>query len=389
MSLDFAQILDPYPLSQFLEIYWERDVLHIARDAVEFYAPLMTRGDVERLLVSGRRGSADTRLSLRGMRVGAEHYTDADGTSMPAVYKLYAGGASIILNGIQSRHDGVRELGRSIEQALEFPASTNLYATPPSSRGFDTHFDRHEVFVLQIHGTKRWRIFDRGIELPLHALDEQLAPPAMSDATPRRELELRPGDLLYLPRGVRHDACTDDGGASIHLSIGVLTTTFHDLLLAAVSAVAVADVELRRSLPPGYLSSGPTDSLRERAGALLARVADAAPFDAAWRRLAGAYKGSNPALDDHLARLDRLAELTLTSVLRRRQQVFPVVGVDGDRAHIRFAGAHVFAPVAWLPALMFVAEHASFALGALPQLDDDARLALAHRLITEGLLTPA
>src|SRR5690606_30745042 len=89
MSLNFAEILAPHGISGFLADFWEREVLHIRRDAPDFYARLMTRGDVERLLLSGRRGAADTRLSMRGLRVGAEHYTDAEGSSMRAVYKLY------------------------------------------------------------------------------------------------------------------------------------------------------------------------------------------------------------------------------------------------------------------------------------------------------------
>ena len=36
----------------------------------------------------------------------------------------------------------------------------NAYITPPQNRGFDDHYDVHDVFVLQIEGTKRWIIHE-------------------------------------------------------------------------------------------------------------------------------------------------------------------------------------------------------------------------------------
>ncbi len=388
MTRSFQEILSPYPLSDFLARFWERDVLHIARDDRSFYDPVADRRDVEELLLSGRRGVEDVRLNDRGHRLSAERYTNDDGAHLPAIYREYAGGASIVLNGVQHRHRGIRELGHTIELALEFPTSVNLYATPPGCQGFDVHFDRHEVFVLQIAGRKRWRTYDRAVECPLHALDEQLrAPSAAGEA--RRELVLQPGDLLYLPRGVRHEACTLADERSVHLSIGVLTTTWFDLMVQALSAAAIDDVELRRSLPPGFLSEGPSLALEEGFQERVERFAAGASHRAAWERVASAYRGSCPTLEGHLGRLDKLGGLSLTSRLRRRQQVFPITGREGEgRAFIGFGGARVTAPATILPALEFVASTPAFAVGELPGLSDEGCLVLARRLITEGLLTP-
>ncbi|MEZ4381357.1 MAG: cupin domain-containing protein [Nannocystaceae bacterium] len=389
MTRTFHDLLAPHSLETFLARFWEREALHVARGDADFYASVLDRADVERLLYSGRRGVLDTRLNLRGRRVNAERYTDAEGSHLPAVYREYHAGASIILNGVQRRHDGVRELGHTIEAALEFPTSVNLYATPPGSQGFDVHFDRHEVFVLQIAGRKRWRIYDRAIECPLHALAEQLEAPAPVGA-PTQELVMEPGDLLYLPRGVRHEARTQADERSVHLSIGVLTTTWYDLLVEALAAAAIDDVELRRSLPAGFLSAGPSPALEQGLRDRVERLAAGATYAAAWRRLAAAYEGSCPTFDGHLGRLDALGGLALTSRLRRRQQVFPVAGLDREgHAYIAFAGARVTAPAPVLPALEFAATTAAFAVGELPGLSDEGCLVLARRLITEGLLTPA
>ena len=44
---------------------------------------------------------------------------------------------------------------------------TNLYLTPPNAQGFKTHYDSHDVFILQIHGKKKWRFYNTPIKLPL------------------------------------------------------------------------------------------------------------------------------------------------------------------------------------------------------------------------------
>ena len=43
----------------------------------------------------------------------------------------------------------------AIDRGDEFELQVNAYLTPPDSRGFNKHFDTHDVFVLQILGSDR------------------------------------------------------------------------------------------------------------------------------------------------------------------------------------------------------------------------------------------
>src|SRR3546814_15097281 len=63
---------------------------------------------------------------------------------------------------------------------------------------------------------------------------------------------MAPGDCLYLPRGFIHSAAAQEG-VSLHLTIGVLATTVHDLLRRVVDGTA-DDPTFRRALPPGHAS---------------------------------------------------------------------------------------------------------------------------------------
>ena len=72
----------------------------------------------------------------------------------------------------------------------------------------------------------------------------------------RQEFVLKPGDCAYVPRGLMHDAQTSGDKASLHITVGLITRTWADLMLEAVSEVALRSPELRRSLPVGFAQSG-------------------------------------------------------------------------------------------------------------------------------------
>ena len=66
------------------------------------------------------------------------------------------------------------------QRALRFYSSINMYVTPPSARGFDVHFDYEDVIIIQVHGSKRWRLWepDRKVgqlQLPLRS-DQRTLP---------------------------------------------------------------------------------------------------------------------------------------------------------------------------------------------------------------------
>ena len=85
----------------------------------------------------------------------------------------------------------------------------------------------HDVFVLQVSGTKRWRIHAPVWDAPLRDqpwTDRRAAVQRAAAEPPLIEAVLEPGDCLYLPRGFLH-AATALGGVSTHLTLGVHTWT--------------------------------------------------------------------------------------------------------------------------------------------------------------------
>ncbi len=118
-------------------------------------------------------------------------------------------------------------MANNLALALDQPVQVNAYLTPPGTKGLELHFDYHDVFVLQLDGRKRWRVWEplprtrqpvrRGPAVPMPTFDEL--------GEPLFDLTLHAGDCLYLPRGFPHAAETVEA-ASSHLTIGVMALTW-------------------------------------------------------------------------------------------------------------------------------------------------------------------
>jgi Cupin superfamily protein len=76
------------------------------------------------------------------------------------VYELFRGGATIVLQSLHRFWPPLARLGHDLEVGLTHPVQVNAYVTPPASRGLGGHHDEHDVFVLQVHGAKRWEVRD-------------------------------------------------------------------------------------------------------------------------------------------------------------------------------------------------------------------------------------
>jgi ribosomal protein L16 Arg81 hydroxylase len=165
---------------------------------------------------------------------------------------------------------------RELQRYFGAHSQLNVYLTPPGERGFPPHFDTTDVFVVQCIGRKEWNIFEaysNGIDLPLPETDWD--PDRFAPSVPPRSITLSAGDVLYLPRGVMHEAfCTDR--ESMHLTISIVSLTVVDLMVRAFKAAAASDVELRRRVSWSVDSEGNALELEEATRQLRQRIIDVA-----------------------------------------------------------------------------------------------------------------
>ncbi len=197
------------------------------------------------------RDGATLPAQAHGRRAGVGHRTIDDVIQPNRVLELHDEGATVVLQGLQLTDPHLAKLSNNLALALDHPVQVNAYLSPPAARGLELHFDLHDVFVLQLEGAKRWRVWDplertrdpvRGMPRPAPLTFDELG-------EPRLDLTLRTGDCLYLPRGHPHAAETVEVG-SAHLTIGILAVVWQRALRAALDA-AVAEGAWRTSIVPG------------------------------------------------------------------------------------------------------------------------------------------
>lgn len=333
---------------------------------------LLTRADVEHLVGGTALRAPAFRVVRDGATLPASEVTRSarvgsrpiDDLIDPAkVTDLYADGATIVLQGLQRYWPPLTSFCRALARGLGHPVQANAYVTPASARGLGRHADPHHVFAVQTDGAKRWIV---------------------EGAAGSLDVDLHPGDCLYVPQGITHAAGTA-GSASIHIAVGVRAVTWADLVSDAVSA-AVERVG-REPLPMGWAAdTGATGAaLRERVDAVVAELAafdpDAAVAASARSRLAG-ERQPRTALAD-LLRLDDVDDAT---ALVRRCDATVEQAADG-RVALCFEGRDLRLPVAAAPAVHAVLSRRRFTVGDLAEhLTPGGRLALVRRLVREGLL---
>jgi hypothetical protein len=177
----------------------------------------------------------------------------ADQVADDKVLAQLAGGATLVLQALHRTWPPLIRFGSALAAELGHPVQINAYITPAENQGFAAHYDTHDVFVLQVSGSKRWTIHPPVIDdpLPTQTWEQRKSEvAARASEAPLIDTVLRPGDALYLPRGYLHSAVAQ-GELSIHLTVGVHPLTAYDLARELIAA-ATADRDLRRSLPLGF-----------------------------------------------------------------------------------------------------------------------------------------
>ncbi len=377
---------------------------------------LLTLDGVDELLsVRGLR-TPFLRMAKSGQTLAERRFTSGGGVGAgitdqvadDEVFRQFADGSTIVLQALHRNWPPVIAFAQDLAADLGHPVQVNAYITPPQSQGFAAHYDVHDVFILQLAGTKEWTVHAPVHRWPMRdepwdgfraAVEQRAAEDPLLSAV------LRPGDCLYLPRGFLHSAVAQ-GEVSAHLTLGVHTWTSLDVtrtLVDAAMASLTGSEAARAPLPLGVAVDDPTslgsalDDARERLLAALAQI----DGDAIARRLAGRWRGAQRAEPVRPVALATAArELHGGSPLRRRTHA-AIRRRARDDGSVRLLGRGVDVTVAGDDLLLLdrIPPTGDFTPASLTgddaagdgRRDDgvDAAVALCRRLMLAGVLLPA
>lgn len=248
-----AKILEPCAAEEFLASSWGANFRHVRGGAGKF-ARLMPWERLNEILRRHRLDFPRLRLVRDGESLPVSSYLRhiAGGRRKTPVPRLkpvelqghLREGATLVLDAVDELQEPVGELAAGLELFFREHVQVNLYAGWQTSRGFDLHWDDHDVFVLQVAGRKRWSVYG---ETRPHPLVEDIEKAAKPARPPLWEETLEDGDLLYIPRGWWHVA-VPLAEPTLHLTVGVHNRNGLDLLRWVAERMRASET-FRRDLP--------------------------------------------------------------------------------------------------------------------------------------------
>jgi ribosomal protein L16 Arg81 hydroxylase len=387
----------------FATRYWGRRPLLSRADALpRDFGDLLSPATVDELIAERGVRAPFIRMARHGDLLARECYLGPAGfgAEMPdqvdsaKVLAQFAGGATIVLQGLHRLWPPLIDFVRGMVDDIGHPTQANAYITPPGSRGFDAHYDVHDVFVLQVSGQKRWIVHEPVHDDPLPSqpwTDHRAAITARADGAPVIDTVLTPGDALYLPRVWIHSARALDT-TSIHLTIGVSALTALDVVRAVVDSLANVD-EFRKSLPMG-VDPADHDDMSAMTSKVMAQVVDTlrnhaveVSAEAATRLARRHAERTRPVAVRPLATLDA-AESTEAATVRWRHGLGAAIDHEGGRVVLRLPDKTMTFPESCAPAVR--ALHLGLVADAtsLPGLDRADATVLIRRLLREAVVVP-
>ena len=137
-----------------------------------------------------------------------------------------ARGGTLVYDRIQECHPPLETFVDQLSEEIHTRVSINGYYTARRTQGVNVHFDRHDVFAIQIHGSKRW-FYREDSHMLSRAMRHQSVPTVDENFTGWQSVLLKQGDVFYCPRGVWHFTQTEENH-SAHLALGWYPLTLAD-----------------------------------------------------------------------------------------------------------------------------------------------------------------
>ena len=250
-----SYLISPISKTEFFKTYHEKEALLSKHNDANRFHGLLSIDRIDEIIASTELPPSSLDMVRKEPPIERSYYTFKNGNiDRGAVIRHYQEGATIILPQLHLADEILAKFCRSLENVFSSHVQTNIYLTPGSSQGFNTHFDDHDVFVIQLSGTKKWRLYQKPIDNPYRG--ESFNTKDYKAGELQKEFELKEGECVYIPRGLMHDAISVGEKASLHITVGLIVKKWADLMLEALSEVAIRNPKFRRSLPPGFARPG-------------------------------------------------------------------------------------------------------------------------------------
>ncbi|SAK62847.1 cupin 4 family protein [Caballeronia hypogeia] len=255
---------------QFMRRYWQKKPLLIRQAVPGISAPLAR----DELFELADLDDVESRLITHFRNTWNLEHGPFAPDELPAVKKREW---TLLVQGANLHDDRAHALMNRFRFIPDARLDDLMISYATDGGGVGPHFDSYDVFLLQIHGKRRWRI---GVQRDL-SLKPGLPLKVLQHFEPEEEWVLEPGDMLYLPPHIAHDGIAE--GECMTASIGFRAPSAHELTAQFLYHLAERADEHAEGARANTRYRDPTQEpvgnpgalpalLVERVGAILANV---------------------------------------------------------------------------------------------------------------------
>ena len=194
--------------AQFMRRHWQKKPL-LVRQAIPGFKPPVPR--TELFALAGQDG-VESRLVQQ--LDGDAWKLQSGPLSRRALPPLARRQWTLLVQGVDLHDDRVHALLQQFRFVPDARLDDLMVSYASDGGGVGPHFDSYDVFLLQAHGQRRWRI-GRQKDLTLR---DDVPMKILAHFEPEEEDGLEPGDLLYLPPRWAHDGVAE--GECMTYSVG-------------------------------------------------------------------------------------------------------------------------------------------------------------------------
>jgi 50S ribosomal protein L16 3-hydroxylase len=192
---------------QFMKRHWQKKPL-LVRNAIPGFAPCVGRAEL--VALAGEEG-VESRLIIDSDKGWKMKHGPFPKRSLPPFSQKKW---TFLVQGVDLHHDGVHALMQQFRFVPDARLDDVMISYATDGGGVGPHFDSYDVFLLQAHGQRKWRI---GRQKDL-SLQPGVPLKILQNFEAEEEFVLNPGDMLYLPPKYAHDGIAQ--GECMTWSIG-------------------------------------------------------------------------------------------------------------------------------------------------------------------------
>ncbi len=183
--------------TEFMRDYWQRKPL-LVRQAFPNFKPLLSRSQLFEL---AQNENVESRLVL-GQGSAAREWQLKRGPFKKRDFpKLSERDWTLLVQGVDGQDERLAMLMRQFRFIPDARLDDLMISWAADGGGVGPHFDSYDVFLIQAHGQRHWRI---GQQKDL-TLRQDVPLKILAHFKAQQDWVLEPGDMLYLPPRYAHD----------------------------------------------------------------------------------------------------------------------------------------------------------------------------------------